>query len=226
MQHATLAPPLRAKPCLRDAGTTYVMLRGNWGVAEGRERTRYALLVRLPRHVEVRIEDTYLALQGATKPVMGYHITLLGPFQLIDAGIEALLEGVRRVCDVQRPFRVRIAGLDAFRSRDQNVVLLRITRPKRVIALHEALVSATANRVTPEDERYREWTIEHYVPHVTLGMYLRDDELAAFLNAGHAREVDERFEVTGIWLAAQEPQGPWRHVIEYAFGSGFVASGA
>ncbi len=73
-------------------------------------RARYVLVVRLPRQVEVRIEDAYLALAGTTKPVMGYHISLLGPFHVPDeadspflANIGAVPAGVQRGRDPSTP---------------------------------------------------------------------------------------------------------------------------
>jgi 2'-5' RNA ligase len=179
---------------------------------------RYALVVRLPRAVEVRIEDAFLGIAGSTKPVMGYHITLLGPCLLQEGAFQAFAAAVTAACRRWSPFEVRVTGLGAFRAKDDNVAYLEIADPRNVVALHEDLLRATDGLVIPQDERYREWCTTAYQPHVTLGLGLSDAELEEFLRAGGQRRFDERFKVTRIWLAAQAPQGLWQYEGEYILG--------
>jgi 2'-5' RNA ligase len=188
-------------------------------VEEVYDKGRHLILVRLPRPVEVAIEDTYLNLLGTTKPSMGYHISLLGPFHLLEGGApETALSGVPAVCQRWEPFAVRISGLNVFRSPDQNVVYLDIVNPALLVALHRDLLEATAGLIIPQDDRYREWTIERYQPHVTLGLGLSDKELDSFLHSGLTHKLDESLEIKSIWLAGQAAHGPWRYLEEYPFG--------
>lgn len=182
------------------------------------ERERYALVVRLPREVEVRIEDTYLGLVGITKPTMGFHITLVGPFHLPEgAGMEAL-SGVADVCARWQPFRVRVYGLGTFEVEENNVVYLHVAEAQRIMALHDDLLEETAACVVHQNEQYREWNVESYYPHVTLGLGLSDQELSILLHDAANRVLDETFEISRIWIAAQPPHGSWHYVASYTLG--------
>jgi len=189
-----------------------------WTLAEAAiAQTRYVLVVRVPRPVEVRIEDVYLSLAGTTKPVMGFHITLLGPCFLADpeGAKSQFISRVKDVCRRRKPLGVRLRKLGAFRGKDNNVVYLRITRPGAILTLHRDLLAATSGLIIPQDERYREWYTTSYQPHVTLGLGLSDRELEGLLHEGTPRQFDESFETSHIWLVEQSPQGPWQYVAEF-----------
>ncbi|NLG49806.1 MAG: 2'-5' RNA ligase family protein [Chloroflexi bacterium] len=182
------------------------------------DRERYALIIRLPREVEVRIEDTYLGLVGITKPTMGFHITLLGPFYLSEGvSIESLC-GVADVCARWQPFRVRVYGLGTFEVQEDNIVYLHVADSERVMALHDDLLEAASACVTYQSEQYEEWNVDSYYPHVTLGLGLSDQELSNFLRDAANRVLDETFEVSRIWIAAQPPSGSWHYVATYTLG--------
>jgi 2'-5' RNA ligase len=174
------------------------------------DRPRYALLIQLPRAAEIRIEETFLPLAGITKPTMGFHISLLGPFYLCADAPVSMLEHVPRACAQQPPFSVRLAGLGAFRSPDNNGVFLQIVDPKPVLALHDALLGELAPDLLLADERYRAWNVDEYEPHVTLGLSLSDKELVELLRAAQNHPFDLSFGVKEIWLAEQAPNTPWR----------------
>jgi len=188
-------------------------------VEETYDRARYVLVVRLPRQVEVRIEDAYLALAGTTKPVMGYHISLLGPFHVPDEADSQFLANIGAVCRRWQPFHLHIAGLGAFIARDDNVVYLHVADPDNIMALHRDLLEATRGQLIPQSDRDREWSFERYHPHVTLGLRLSDRELQQFLPMALGSELGETFQVTCISLAEQTPHGPWHYMIEYPLGS-------
>lgn len=186
---------------------------------ENLERTRYVFVLRLPRQVEVRIEDVFLSLLGITKPVMGYHITLLGPFYWAQDADRQSLSRVADLCLRRRPFTVRITGLDAFETRDSHAVYLRVAAPDDMVVLHNDLLDLTGEQIAFQDDQYREWNVEQFKPHVTLGLGLTDGELDAFLRLGAERDIDETFEAPGVWLVEQVPKDPWQYVADYPFGS-------
>jgi len=165
----------------------------------------------------VRIEDVYLSLAGTTKPVMGFHITLLGPCFLADpeGAKSQFMSRIRDVCRRRKPFRVRLRKLGAFRENDNNVIYLQVARPGAILALHRNLLAATSGLIIPQDERYREWYMTSYQPHVTLGLSLSDRELEGLLHEGTQRQFDESFETSRIWLVEQALQGPWQYVAEF-----------
>lgn len=178
------------------------------------ERARYALVIRVPRAIEVAIEDEFLIPLGTTKPTMGYHITLLGPFYLLDERDHAAFpRAVQRVCRRWRPFLVSVAGLGAFEKRDDNVIYLRLADSHRLVALHQELLEATRERVA-----FAEFIQESgrpYLPHITLGLALTDQEMAQFFRTAADRIPEITFRVSALWLVAQESSEPWRYVMGY-----------
>ena len=184
-------------------------------MGENREKTRYVLVVRLPRRVEIRIEDVFLNLVGATKPTMGYHITLAGPFSLPDGMNTRCLSSIAEVCRRREPFQVRIAGLDAFRAKDSNAGYVRVRVPEPLVSLHNELLKTLERRITLQDGQ----DSAQYVPHVTLGLGLNDKQIETFLRVGPDRVFDESFEVSHIWLVEQPPDSPWRFVSNCPLGN-------
>ncbi|MBC7237896.1 MAG: 2'-5' RNA ligase family protein [Chloroflexi bacterium] len=185
---------------------------------ETQEKTRHVLVVRLPRAVEIRIEDVFLGLAGATKPTMGYHITVLGPFFLADGIDPRSLTPVSQVCARWRPFEVYISGLSAFQTKDDNTVYLRVQDCNRIVDLHYDLLRATRGLINMQDERILRWNEEQYEPHVTLALNLVDKGLAEFMRAAATRDLQASFTVDKIWLCLQEPNGPWQYTAQFPFG--------
>jgi 2'-5' RNA ligase len=187
-------------------------------VDDANERERYALLVRLPRAVEIRIEDVYLNLASVTKPNMGYHITLLGPFHMARVAHALFQTSVEAVCRHWSPFHLRITGLGEYKASDDNVVFLRIANPQDLTALHRDLLEATQDQILAQDERLREWNFQDFEPHVTLGLGLTDQELDHFMRAAAGCAFDESYEVTRVWLAGGISTGPWQYIASYTLG--------
>lgn len=183
------------------------------------EKPRYAIIVRLPRAIEVRIEDAYLSMLGTTRPIMGYHVTLLGPFYIHENCEAITTHRVQGVCQRTEPFAIRLQGLGTFTEQNNNVVYVRIADPSRLAALHNALLRETGDVIVPQNERYREWTAERYMPHVTVGLGMTDSELSEFLRGSFRFEIDATLEVTRLWLVEQRPSGPWQYVGEFLLGT-------
>ncbi len=180
------------------------------------DRARYALMVRVPRTIEVAIEDDYLIPLGTTKPTMGYHITLLGPFYLPEEREHtAFSRAVQEVCQRRQPLLVSVAGLGAFEKEDDNVIYLRLADPHRLVALHEELLEATREHVAFADTDFSEESRGTYLPHITLGLALTDRELVQFFRTVAERIPEITFRVSALWLVAQESSEPWRYVIGY-----------
>ncbi len=181
-------------------------------------RSRFALIIRLPRDVEVRIEDTYLSVIGVTRPAMGFHLTLVGPYRLAPGVTSPHLTAVARACRLSRPFAVRLEGLGVFRTENDNAVYLGVPEPELVVALHAQLLRAAGSAVVPENEQMRVWTFENYSPHVTLGLHMSDADLEEFLRLGARRRIHAQFTVERVWLVEQVPNGPWEYTAGYALG--------
>ena len=183
------------------------------------ERVRYVLVASVPREVEVLIEDAYLHLAGSTRPLMGYHVTLLGPFYLLgDSPLDAL-PGLAEVCGATRPFDLVATGMGAFHAGDTHTVYLSAGEGPQPDALHWALVEALHDDVEMCNEHVRVWNLEGYKPHITLGMNLTDQELDAFMTLGLVREPEIRFTVNQISLVQEALNGLWQHVACYPLGA-------
>ena len=187
-------------------------------MSEAAQRTRYVLLVRVPREIEVRIEDAFLTLVGTTRPLMGYHITLLGPFYLPSGVDYHALKGIEQVCQNWPPFYVRLDGLGAFRSKDNNAIYIRLLEATELVALHNALWAVLQNQIILQNEQTFRWNTQNYEPHITLGLGLLDEELEQLLHLGEERSLEESFLVQEIWLAGQASDGPWQYLLRYPLG--------
>ncbi len=173
---------------------------------ERREHPRYALVAPLPRGLEVRIEDLFLGLLGTSKPIMGYHITLVGPFVWQAEPREPYLERIAQVCAGWQPFSVRLNGLSAFRTANRNAVYIPAQEADDLAALQRELQALLVPAITLQHE----FPQETYQPHVTLGLGLTDSELRRVMAGSQERELDERFIVDEIYLVEERPSAPWR----------------
>ena len=199
-------------------------------MSEALEQTRYALVIRLPRQVEVRIEDAYLDLLSMTRSTMGYHITLLGPFTLVERSSEPFRAKTLCVCRAKSPFLVHIGGLGAFERKNSHAVYLRVRKDAPLMSLQRQLTDAVGGLVAPQPALSEGHSLGDFCPHVTLGLGLTDMELEGFrleVSSEHSDrrdELRETFRVTELWLVEQGPNEPWRHVA--AFSLGAAAGGA
>jgi len=180
------------------------------------EQTRYLLLIRLPREEEVAIEDRFLGLPGVTKPAMGYHITLAGPFFVADAERAApMQEGLERLAQALRPFRVDVAGLSAF-SGDGHTAYLEVAPSRTLDELWGTLRRYLESQIDCQYDHYR--TGDAFRPHVTLGIGLSDDELRGITVSHSDAPLVLSFMISEVWLALQNPNGPWEFLVAIPLG--------
>jgi 2'-5' RNA ligase len=185
------------------------------------DQTRYLLLIRLPRETEVVIEDRFLHQSGTTKPAIGYHITLAGPFFLQPTVQPEALQGLAAVCAAVGPLTIGISGLGVFAGPENTVYLRVVSSPglhrlwRRVGLFLQPLTAAQYAR--PESD-------SSYSPHVTLGLALSEQELRAFCDANQAECFAARVAVDAIWLAEQAPNTPWHYVSSFALGRALPAA--
>lgn len=177
-------------------------------MGERLEHPRYALVAPVPRAVEVRIEDAFLGLLGTSKPIMGYHITLVGPFVWAAEPDERGLEQVAQVCAAWPPFAVRLRGLRAFRAPNANAVYIPVLEAESLVRLHERLQAI----LEPSIVLQRELPDEGYLPHVTLGLGLTDSELQRVMAGSGDRVLDETITIEELYLVEERPSAPWRRV--------------
>lgn len=185
-------------------------------------QTRYALVAPLPRAVEVRIEDAFLGLLGASKPIMGYHVTLVGPFVWAGEPDEHRLRRVAETCAAWPPLAVRIHGLSAFRATNRNALYIPVLESESLEALHRALKTILEPAMIQERPSLQ----GDYVPHITLGLGLTDSELERVMAGWQERVLDERFLVDSVHLLEEPPSAPWRSIRAWLLSTPHAPQGA
>lgn len=189
---------------------------------ERQRHHRFALVVTPPRPVEVLIEDAYLRWLGTSKPNMGFHITIVGPFLWKGELDENVLRQVGLICAAWQPFRVCIHGLDAFRDPDRNAVYIPVHNAGSLMSLHDSLQTV----LSPVIVLQRELPEGRYLPHITLGLGLTDRELERVLKDAHEYDLQESFEVEEIHLTEERPSAPWRRIRSFPLSRSLEAASA
>lgn len=176
---------------------------------------RCLLMIRLPRHIEVALEDLFLPQPAASRPVMGYHISIVGPFywrQPITDQCVAVLQGVCARC---APPQVFLGGLGVFNNApDDQVVYVRVVNSETLLTLREELMGVLGDKVIFQ----REQEPDGYVPHVTLALNLSHGEAKGLLATDGASEFEAAFEASEVLLVRQEPNCPWKPLIALVVG--------
>jgi 2'-5' RNA ligase len=167
-------------------------------------------VARIPRPVEVRIEDAFLTLVGITRPIMGFHITLVGPFMWVaESPPPRALDRLARLCLRIQPLEVEIDGQGAFVGAESNAVYLRVRRDEALCRLQAQADHLLRAHITLQ----REFPPDKYVPHVTLGLGLSPDErdraLVILADAGFSATVAVR----ELHLVEEQPGSPWRPLL-------------
>jgi 2'-5' RNA ligase len=188
-------------------------------LSEAQPRMRYALVARVPRSVEVRIEDLFLHIAGSTKSNMGYHITLVGPFFMANDRDHRSLAGIAETCRRWRPFTVYLGGLGTYISPDNNAVYLHITDPAPISALNHDLTLALNGQIESQFVCEPESDRAGYRPHVTLALSLTDRELDEFLRVGSDELTGVSFQIDDLWLVQEMGGGSWRYLQCYPLGA-------
>jgi 2'-5' RNA ligase len=173
-------------------------------------RSRYALVARLPRPVEVQIEDAFLTLVGITRPIMGFHITLVGPFMWIAESPPArLLDRLSRLCLRTQPMEIEIDGQGAFVGVESNAVYLRVARQTALCRLQ----AQTDHLLRPHILLQRDLAPDKYVPHVTLGLGLTPEERDRALSTLADAHFSAAVPVCELHLVEEPPGSPWRSML-------------
>ena len=176
-----------------------------------RTQPRYALVIRVPRTLEVQIEDAFLTLVGITRPIMGFHITLVGPFVWTSPDMEGVLSGLSRLCLKVEPFELSVGGSGAFVGEEANAVYLQAGPSPALMRLQ----SLTYRLLRPHIALQRDMPPESYVPHVTLGLNMTAGERDRALAALSEQPLCVSLSVVELQLMEEQPNSPWRAVLTF-----------
>jgi 2'-5' RNA ligase len=181
----------------------------------GSPNERYALVYILPHEAQLRIEDTFLHWQGITRPPMGYHVTALGPFVVVEGRSQDDLAIFASLCLNQMAFTLVLSEPGVFQNAANQVAYLALHNPKPMRALHEVLLEGTRDIVAAPSPEYHLWTVEQYIPHVTLGIGLGEDAVAEFLVSARCYPLKLRCQVQELSLLKQLEGGVWQQLARY-----------
>lgn len=172
-------------------------------------------MIPLPRAVAVRIEDRFLPRLGVTRPAMGYHISLVGPFYWVDRMTEDVLARLCRACAQAEPLQLTISGLDIFENApDDCGVFLDIHPLRPMRQLHDQMLAALGESITLQYHRSGP-----YRPHITIGLNLPSQVCQSLRNTV-VTPFRARFRANELWLMEQQPMSPWLPLLALSLGSG------
>jgi 2'-5' RNA ligase len=191
------------------------MIQSTTPLETGSSDQRYGLGYLLPRQVQQRIEDTYLHWQGITRPSMGYHITVLGPFVITEEHTQDDLEVFAGLCLSQEAFSITLGKPGIFQNATTQVAYLGLNNPRPMRMLHGVILEGVRGIVAAPSPEYHLWTVEQYVPHVTLGIGLDEDAARDFLDFAHSQPLKIRCQVQELCLFKQLGNSAWQQIARY-----------
>jgi len=177
------------------------------------DKDRYVLVARVPREIEVHLEDLFLTLPGVTRPSMGYHITLLGPFSWLREVDAETFEPIAALCRTWQPFTVTLGPLGAFLAADRNILYISASAKGQLKQLHQKLLEVLEGQITSSVPMGNA-----YAPHISLALDLTDEELQMLLRSLPKEHLERTFQINLIWLARQSPSGPWEYIWHHELG--------
>jgi 2'-5' RNA ligase len=176
---------------------------------------RYVVVYLLPRTVQLQIEDMYLHWQGITRPPMGYHLSALGPFVIAAGHSPDDLSVIGDLCTKLSSFHLLLGEPGIFRNSTSQVAYLGLYNPEPMRALHGALLDSTQGIVAAPSPEYHLWTVEQYVPHVTLGIGLNEEAASEFLMFARRHSCKLNCQVQELSLLEQLGNGVWQQQASY-----------
>jgi hypothetical protein len=176
---------------------------------------RYVVVYLLPRTVQLHIEDMYLHWQGITRPAMGYHLSALGPFVIAAGHSPDDLSVMGDLCTRLPSFHLLLGEPGVFRNSTNQVAYLGLYNPEPMCALHGSLLDNTQGIVAAPSPEYHLWTVEQYVPHVTLGIGLNEEAASEFLVFARRHPCKQTCHVQVLSLFGQLGNGVWQQLASY-----------
>ena len=169
---------------------------------------RYALVARIPRSAEILIEDAFLSTAGITRPIMGFHITVAGPYVWRAERPDTVLMRLARQCRRTQPFTLAIGGAGTFDGEGSYAVYVHVQRSGPLLRLHRQVHGILRRHIRLQ----RELPTDGYLPHVTLGLGLTVEERDRALAALATRQLYLTVEIHELHLMEEAPGTPWRAV--------------
>lgn len=126
------------------------------------------------------------------------HITLKYAFDMDDDSIKAIVDQIKQVAKSTPPFSIEITKVSSFHPVN-NVIYFKIEESERLTTLQ--------NRLNSDDLRdNRDY---NFVPHITIGQKLSDEEHADVLQSLKMKEIHHEEVVDRFQLLYQLDNGSW-----------------
>ncbi len=172
------------------------------------EPARYALVFLLPPDIAGDLAERMRSIPGMSIPLVGYHVTVYGPFAF-RGDRQRGREMLRRILRGVRPFTVDLRRIGYFRQPDDNAVILHVDSSPALLRLHARLVAALGDLTLSRHPRGEQWDRRDYTPHVSLGLHLTDATLDASLRLLRDHDLAYRFQARRVSLFEARPPAPW-----------------
>ncbi|TDQ42155.1 YjcG family protein [Aureibacillus halotolerans] len=126
------------------------------------------------------------------------HVTLKPVFELDEKDFDQLHKQITEVANKHEPFEMKVSRVGTFHPVN-NVVYFKIERSDKINALHDELNDGTLHR----DEDYA------FVPHITIGQDMSDDELFDVFERLKMTSFDYNETIDRFHLCYQLENGSW-----------------
>lgn len=149
-----------------------------------------------------KLQDTVNSYRKRYDPhyaLIAPHVTLKDPFEVNDEDeLKALTRSIHEISDNIEPFNLHVYKVGSFHPVN-NVIYFRVKDNERLLQLHEKLHENTLYSERPYS----------FVPHITLGQKLSDEEHHDVLESLKMMDVDYQETVDRFQLLYQLDNGSW-----------------
>lgn len=126
------------------------------------------------------------------------HLTLKDTFDLEESKIQELVDRLAAIARQFQPFVLKVYKINHFHP-NSNTIFLALREEPAIVALHEALHH-------PPLDHERQFS---FVPHITIGQNMSNDELHDVFSRLKMRKVSYSFEVDRFHLVYQLENHSW-----------------
>jgi len=169
----------------------------------GPNQTRIGISFPVPQPWANEIELARIGYGDEYAEMIPPHITIIGPTAVNNADLPAITVQLDNICDLIRPFTVRLDGTGTFRPLSP-VAFIRVTEGFDECVTLQAAVHRGKLASPKRFDYHPHVTLAHGVPEPTL-----DRAEAEFAN------LSARFPVEALWLYHHEADGVWRKAIRF-----------
>jgi 2'-5' RNA ligase len=164
----------------------------------GGKRMKYGIVI-FPTSDIMDFANGYRKRYDPNYAMIRPHLTVKGVFEADTDGIEDISGYLETVTSSVAPFEVVLNRFSNFHPTN-NVIYMEVANPKLLKDLHEKIHFG----VLAFEEPYS------YIPHITIGQKMTDDELQDVYSSLRMKRFDYRFQAGQIHLLCQGDDMVWK----------------